>query len=112
MRYGLNCTLQLDDYIINIIIPCMFDSYDEAKNINIRFIYDGKNIKYELKNREYSILSKEWWMYRISKKKYSSKNKCLVDISDFKPLNIRLKDLPNTKNTFQYLSYSVWCNEN
>ncbi|WP_026883707.1 hypothetical protein [Clostridium akagii] len=112
MKYGLYCTLQLDDYNIEIKIPCILNSYEEAKNCNIKFIYDGLNINYKIKDTTYNISFEEWWMYRIAKKKNISKGKILMDISDFEPLPITLKELPYGETTFQYLAYSVCCDEN
>ncbi|MBU3173273.1 hypothetical protein [Clostridium estertheticum] len=111
MEYGLYCTLQLDDYNIEIEMPCMFKSYEEAANCNIKFTYDGLNINYKIKDKTYSISFEKWWLYRISKVKSISKDKTQMDVSDYEPLDITLKELPYDKDTFQYLAYKVWCNK-
>lgn len=118
-EYGLRCTLLWEDYQINITLPALWDSIENAINAKLSFFLSEEGlICKESEEIIAIILSNEWWNYRIAKLKDYYRNLKMIDISHYEPKEWTLKDfLPYRDNrnnvalepySLSYASYQVY----
>lgn len=119
MTYGLLCSLQWEDYIIEVRLPKLWTDPNQAECEKLTFMLDDNGLSYV--STDGCIIgvlkSSEWWSYRIFGVSDDSRDKLITSLEDYLPVNCSLSDfLPYTKGdgekllpySLDYLSFNIY----